>query len=169
MPIVVLAGSDTTRLEKEAMRNVLRRKLQFHDLLSKSASMQAVIDLATLTGGVVVALGSVRAGLMANQDALADHLMAAGDRSGERLWRLPLDDEYLKLIKGDDADLKNAGGREAHAIMGGIFLKQFVSDTNPWAHLDIAGMADTEKELPYCPKGATGFGVRLLLDYLAHL
>jgi leucyl aminopeptidase len=96
-------------------------------------------------------------------------LMASGDRTSEKLWRLPLDDEYAKAIRGDDADLKNSGGREASAIMGGIFLKQFVSDAVPWAHLDIAGMADSDKELPYCPKGATGYGVRLLLDYLEHL
>ena len=130
---------------------------------------QAIIDLATLTGGVVVALGSVRAGLMGNNDDLANRLIISGDRTSEKLWRLPLDDEYAGAIKGDDADLKNSGGREASAIMGGIFLKQFVSDAIPWAHLDIAGMADSRKELPYCPKGATGYGIRLLLDYLAHL
>ena len=127
---------------------------------------KAIIDLATLTGGVVVALGRVRAGLMGNDDALANALLAAGDRTYEKVWRLPLDEEYVKAIKGDDADIKNSGGREGTAIIGGTFLRQFVSDSVPWAHLDIAGMADTPKELPYCPKGATGFGIRLLLDYL---
>ncbi len=135
----------------------------------KHYKARAVIDLATLTGGVVVALGSTRAGLFSNNDALADRLFASGERAHERLWRLPLDDEYLDLIKGDDSDLKNSGGRHAHPIIGGIFLKQFIEGKTPWAHLDIAGVGDTEKDLPYCPKGATGFGVRLLIDYLAGL
>lgn len=130
---------------------------------------RAIIDLATLTGGVVVALGGVRAGLFANHDGLAAALAAAGERVHERLWRLPLDDEYLQLIKGDDSDLKNSGGRSAHPVIGGMFLKQFVDKKIPWAHLDIAGTATTDKDLPYCPKGATGFGVRLLVDYIEHL
>lgn len=130
---------------------------------------RALIDLATLTGGVVVALGRVRAGLMANNEALAQSLQQSGERTFERIWQLPLDDDYYKSIKGDDADLKNSGGREGHPIFGGIFLKQFVEDGIPWAHLDIAGLGDTPKELPYCPKGATGFGVRLLIDYLENL
>lgn len=130
---------------------------------------RAIIDLATLTGGVVTALGRVRAGLMSNNPALSEALQQAGEATYERLWPLPLDDEYFEAIKGDDADLKNSGGREAHPIMGGIFLKQFIEDDTPWAHLDIAGMADTPKELPYSPKGATGFGVRLLIEYLQSL
>ena len=134
----------------------------------KNFAPKAMIDLATLTGGVVVALGHVRAGMMTNNNDLARELMQAGDRTYERLWQLPLDEEYGKLIKSKDADIKNAGGREAHSIMGGMFLKEFVSDEVPWAHLDIAGMADTQKELPYCPEGGTGFGVRLLIDYLEH-
>jgi leucyl aminopeptidase len=132
----------------------------------KNFEPRAMVDLATLTGGVVIALGSVRAGLMANNDSLAETLSASGERTFERLWRLPLDEEYFELIKGDDSDMKNSGARKAHPIIGGIFLKQFVSDNLPWAHIDIAGVADTEKDMPYCPKGATGFGVRLLLDYL---
>jgi leucyl aminopeptidase len=130
---------------------------------------RALIDLATLTGGIVTALGRVRAGIMSNNDALVAQLEAAGEHTHERLWRMPLDDDYLKSIKGDDADLKNSGGREGHPIMGGIFLKQFVSDDVPWAHLDIAGTADTPKDLPYSPKGATGFGVRLIVEYLEGL
>lgn len=135
----------------------------------KHFSPRAIIDLATLTGGVVVALGRVRAGLMSNNDELANALLAAGEHTHERLWRLPLDDDYAKLIESDDADIKNSGGREGHPVIGGAFLKQFVDDSIPWAHLDIAGVGDTLKELPYCPKGATGFGVRLLLDYLQTL
>ena len=130
---------------------------------------RSIIDLATLTGGVVVALGSVRAGLMSNDDRLAEALQAAGERVHERLWRLPQDDDYLELIKGDDSDLKNSGGREAHPVIGGFFLKQFVNANVPWAHLDIAGTATTDKDLPYCPRGATGFGIRLLMDYIERL
>jgi leucyl aminopeptidase len=129
----------------------------------------AIIDLATLTGGVVTALGRIRAGIMSNNDALASSLAASGEAVHERLWRLPLDDDYLKATQGDDADLKNSGGREGHPILGGIFLKQFIEGDIPWAHLDIAGVADSPKELPYCQKGATGFGVRLLIHYLENL
>lgn len=131
---------------------------------------RAVIDLATLTGGVVIALGKVRAGLFANDDTLAQALFAAGEKSGERLWRLPLDDDYFELIKGDDSDFKNSSDvRQAHPIVGGIFLKQFIEPGTSWAHLDIAGPATADKDLPTCPKGATGFGVRLVLDYLLTL
>jgi leucyl aminopeptidase len=129
---------------------------------------QAIVDLATLTGGVVVALGHVRAGIMSNNQALSQQLQAAGERTFERLWPLPLDDDYFKNIEGEEADIKNSGGREGAPIFGGIFLKQFVDDSIPWAHLDIAGTADTTKALPYCPKGATGFGVRLLIDFLTN-
>jgi len=130
---------------------------------------RAMIDLATLTGGVVVALGRVRAGLMSNNDELAQQLMGAGERTFERLWRLPLDEDYVKNMKGDDADLKNSGGREGHPVLGGAFLSEFVDKSVPWAHLDIAGVADSTKDLPYCTKGATGFGIRLLVDYLENL
>lgn len=130
---------------------------------------RAIIDLATLTGGVVVALGRVRAGLLSNNDELANALYQAGEATSERLWRLPLDEEYSRAMKGEDADLKNSGGREGHCILGGAFLKAFVDDSVPWAHLDIAGVADTNKDMPYAPKGATGFGVRLLLQYLENL
>lgn len=131
---------------------------------------RALIDLATLTGGIVIALGMVRAGLMSNNEDLAAALFSAGERTHERLWRMPLDEDYFELIKGDDSDIKNSSGvRQAHPIVGGIFLKQFVPSEIPWAHLDIAGPATAEKDLPYCPKGATGFGVRLILDYLRHL
>ncbi len=130
---------------------------------------KVLIDLATLTGGVVVALGKLRAGILGNDQDLIQSLIQSGERTHERLWQLPLDDEYFELIKGDDSDFKNSGAREAHATIGGIFLKQFVANEIPWAHLDIAGVADTDKEQPYCQKGATGFGVRLLIDYLENL
>jgi leucyl aminopeptidase len=135
----------------------------------KTYKSSAIINLATLTGGVLVALGRVRAGMMANNDELAEKLFAAGEATHERLWRLPLDEDYLTQIKGDDADLKNSGGREAHSIIGGIFLKEFIEDTTDWAHLDIAAVADLPKDTPYAPKGATGFGIRLLIHYLENL
>lgn len=130
---------------------------------------RAVIDLATLTGGVITALGSVRAGIMSNDEALSQALIAAGENTYERLWPLPLDEEYFEQIKGDDSDIKNSGGKKAHPVIGGMFLKQFVSDSTPWAHLDIAGVGNAEADLPYCPKGPTGFGVRLLLEYIQNL
>ena len=131
---------------------------------------RALINLATLTGGVVVALGSTRAGLFSNNDELSRALFDIGEQVHERLWRLPLDEDYFELLKSEDADFKNSAGvRKAHPIVGGIFLKQFVNDETPWAHLDIAGVSDWDREMPYCPKGASGFGVRLLVEYLRGL
>ena len=126
----------------------------------------ALIDLATLTGACVVALGHEASGLMGNDQRLADALTRAGERSGERLWQLPVWDEYGEGMKSDIADLKNSGTRDAGALKAGWFLKQFVGTTH-WAHLDIAGTAWCDKARPYCPKGATGVGVRLLIEYLA--
>lgn len=165
--ISTLAGKTVEIISTDAEgRLVLADALTY---AQKNFTPRAIVDLATLTGGVMVALGRVRAGLMANNDELADQLFKAGERVHERLWRLPLDEEVFKLIKGDDADIKNSGGREGHTIIGGMFLKQFVEDSVPWAHLDIAAVADSPKDLPYSPKGATGFGVRLLLDYIENL
>ena len=130
---------------------------------------RAIIDLATLTGGVVIALGAVRAGLMSNDEALADALSASGERTYERLWRMPLDEEYFALIKGHDSDMRNSSPlRQAHPIVGGIFLQQFMDESVPWAHIDIAGTA-TVKKSANSPHLATGFGVRLLMDYLEQL
>jgi leucyl aminopeptidase len=134
---------------------------------STELNPRAVIDLATLTGGVVVALGKVRAGVMSTDDDLAAALAEAGDRSGERVWRLPLDEAYFELIKGNDSDLKNSAGKPlASSIVGGTFLKQFVLNDVPWAHIDIAGTAWTDQG---GGTRATGFGVRLVLDYLQNL
>lgn len=165
--ISTLAGKTVEIISTDAEgRLVLADALTY---AQRNFQPRAIVDLATLTGGVLVALGRVRAGLMANNDELADQLFKAGERVHERLWRLPLDEDVVKLIKGDDGDIKNSGGREGHTIIGGTFLRQFVEDSVPWAHLDIAAVADSPKELPYCPKGATGFGVRLLLDYIENL
>ena len=126
----------------------------------------AMIDLATLTGACVVALGHEASGLMGNDQRLVDALKRAGEECGERLWQLPLWDEYGEAMKSDIADLRNAAGsRDGGSITAGWFLKQFVGKTR-WAHLDIAGTAWSDKARPYCPKGATGVGVRLLIEYL---
>jgi leucyl aminopeptidase len=122
---------------------------------------QAVIDLATLTGAIIVALGTVHGGLYANDDGLAEQLTAAGKATGELLWRMPLGESYDKLINSDAADMKNIGGRNGGSITAAQFIQRFIKET-PWAHLDIAGMAWSDKDAPTVPKGATAFGVRLL-------
>jgi leucyl aminopeptidase len=121
-----------------------------------------MVDLATLTGAIIVALGHEHAGLFANDDALADRIVAAGKSVGELCWRLPLADAYDREIDSDAADVKNiSGGRAGSSITAAQFLQRFVNGV-PWAHLDIAGMAWSKKDAPTVPKGATAFGVRLL-------
>jgi leucyl aminopeptidase len=127
---------------------------------------RAMIDLATLTGSIVVALGSEYAGLFATDDKLAEQLLAAGVAAGERLWRMPLNESYDESIKSDIADMKNDGGRWGDSINAAVMLKRFVGMT-PWAHLDIAGVAWASEDWPTAPKGATGFGVRLLDRFVA--
>jgi leucyl aminopeptidase len=127
---------------------------------------QAIIDLATLTGACVIALGTFIAGLLGNDEQLQERIRAAADRTGERVWPLPLTDDYREKIKSDVADIKNTGGREGGAITAAAFLEKYVGKT-PWAHIDIAGTAWTTEERPYYAKGATGFGVRLLLEMLS--
>ena len=124
---------------------------------------ERIVDLATLTGAVIIALGSTYAGLMSNDDELARRISAAGERSGEIVWRLPLHEEYSELTKGTYADLDNAPeGRKAGTIIGATFLSNFVGDT-PWAHLDIAGCA-WDLGRAYVGKGASGYAVRLLVE-----
>jgi leucyl aminopeptidase len=126
-----------------------------------------MIDLATLTGAVVVALGHHRAGLFSNNDDLADQLIAAGKAVGEEVWRLPLDESYDREIDSDAADMKNIGSdRAAGSILGAQFIQRFV-DHVPWAHFDIAGVAWSSKDAATVPKGATAFGVRLLDQFVA--
>jgi len=122
---------------------------------------QAIVDLATLTGAIIVALGTAHAGLFSNNDGLAERLVAAGKATGELLWRMPLADVYDKLINSDAADMKNTGGRNGGSITAAHFIKRFVKDV-PWAHLDIAGVTWSDKDAPTVPKGATAFGLRLL-------
>ena len=127
---------------------------------------QAIVDLATLTGACVIALGDNVAGLMSNNDTLQARVEAAGEKSGEKVWPLPLWDSYFELLKSNVADLKNVDGRKAGAITAAVFLKQFVPEGVPWAHLDIAGCAWEEKGSPLVPKGASGMGVHLLIRML---
>ena len=136
------------------------------DALTHALTYQpaAIVDLATLTGACIVALGNQVAGLMGNHDDLMQKIREIGAQVGEKVWPLPLWDLYFENIKSDIADFKNVGDRSAGTIIGGIFLKQFIPDTVPWAHLDIAGTAWTEKDLLTAPKGATGFGVRILTE-----
>ncbi|HWK44377.1 MAG TPA: leucyl aminopeptidase [Stellaceae bacterium] len=121
-----------------------------------------MVNLATLTGAIIIALGHEHGGLFSNDDVLSERLTAAGKAVGEPLWRLPLADVYDRDLDSDAADVKNIGsGRGAGSILGAQFLKRFVNDV-PWAHLDIAGMAWTKRDAPTVPKGASAFGVRLL-------
>jgi leucyl aminopeptidase len=126
---------------------------------------EVVIDLATLTGACVVALGgNMAAGMFSTDDEWSNRLIASSERTHERVWRLPLWDDYKKAIQSDVADIKNSGGRFGGVGTSAIFLKEFTD--YPWVHLDIAGMALTEKDSGYLPVGGTGFGVRLLVDFL---
>jgi leucyl aminopeptidase len=120
-----------------------------------------MIDLATLTGAIIIALGHENAGLFANSDDLAERIAASGRATGERCWRLPLSESYDKALTSDIADMKNVGDRAGGSITAAQFLQRFVNDV-PWAHIDIAGMAWSKKDSPTVPKGATGFGVQLL-------
>jgi leucyl aminopeptidase len=120
-----------------------------------------MIDLATLTGAIIVALGHDHAGLFSNNDELSTRLLAAGTETGEKLWRMPLAKEYDTLLKSDIADMKNITGRPGSSITAAHFIARFVNE-KPWAHLDIAGTAWSSKDHPTVPKGATAYGVRLL-------
>jgi leucyl aminopeptidase len=121
-----------------------------------------VIDLATLTGAMIIALGHEHGGLFSNDDELADQLLEAGKASGDKLWRFPLSEAYDKLLDSPIADIKNIGPRYAGSITAAQFIKRFVKDGVKWAHLDIAGMVWADKPGLTWDKGATGYGVRLL-------
>lgn len=127
----------------------------------------AVIDIATLTGAQGVALGALAAALFANDDALADRIWQASRRTGEWVWRMPLWDEYKEAIKSDVAEVKNSGGRRSGLPTSAKFLEHF-TEGYPWAHLDVASMVWVDAPKDYRPKGATGYGVRLLVDTLRH-
>lgn len=132
---------------------------------AKRYKPKAIVDLATLTGACIIALGDYVAGIMGNDASLLNSVKSAGEKTGEKVWELPLWEEYFDYLKSDIADFKNVGTRAAGTITGGMFLKKFVNDT-PWVHMDIAGPTWYEKDKPYIPKGASGFGVRLLVQFL---
>jgi leucyl aminopeptidase len=155
----------------EVLNTDAEGRLVLSDGLSYAVQQKVdeIIDLATLTGACVVALGSLISGALSNDPKLLDRVKKATDTEGERIWELPLVKEYREDIKSKVADIKNiGGGREAGTIIGGLFLQEFVGDT-PWVHLDIAGPAYLEREypgIPYLTYGGTGLMVRSLLTLL---
>jgi len=153
----------------EVLNTDAEGRLVLADALSYAAAQKPdlIIDIATLTGACVVALGHLIAGVMTNAPEQAKKLIAASKSTGEQFWELPLPKEYKKDIKSKIADVKNIGARrgEAGTLIGGLFLQEFVGET-PWVHLDIAGPSWTDSDLPYCPTGGTGHPVRTLLHYL---
>ncbi|MBI1366594.1 MAG: leucyl aminopeptidase [Alphaproteobacteria bacterium] len=127
---------------------------------------KAVVDLATLTGAILISLAHEYAGLFTQDDALASELAHAGAATGDRVWRMPLDKAHYEMIKSDVADMKNIGGKEGGSSTAAAFIGKFVKEGQAWAHLDIAGMAWSKKDAPTCPKGGTGYGVRLLDEWV---
>jgi leucyl aminopeptidase len=154
----------------EVLNTDAEGRLILADALALAARQKpdCMINLATLTGACVVALGPQVAGLFSNHQPLADELTHAARDSGEKLWQLPLVKEYREQIKSNIADIRNVGGAHGGAITAALILQEFVEDV-PWAHLDIAGPAFAESESALCPKGGTGFGVRTLLRFLSNL
>ena len=161
-------GPDKRGVTIEVLNTDAEGRIVLGDALAyaRERKPQAIIDLATLTGACVVALGTHAAGVFGSDELLLERIRAAGERTGERVWPFPLWQEYKDKIKSDVADIKNTSGREGGPITAAAFLARYVGDT-PWAHIDIAGTAWTTEERPYMAKGATGFGVRLLLDVLS--
>lgn len=130
--------------------------------------LSPLVDLATLTGACRVALGTLYSGVFGNDKGLVDRVLAAGERVGERVWRMPMPEEYREMNKSQIADVKNTGNRYGGAITAALFLSEFV-DSAPWAHIDIAGTANSSKETGYAVKGATGVGVRTLVELAGEL
>jgi leucyl aminopeptidase len=143
-------------------RLTLADALVFADKLG----VEAIVDLATLTGACIIALGDDIAGLFTPNDELASELQQAADTAGEKMWRLPMEDKYFDGLKSGIADMKNTGPRAGGSITAALFLKQFVKDTPAWAHLDIAGPVWTDKDNGYNGSGATGYGVRTLVNWV---
>ncbi|GAH41250.1 unnamed protein product, partial [marine sediment metagenome] len=125
--------------------------------------LSPLVDVATLTGACRVALGTLYSGVFGNKQELMNNVLQAADRAGERLWQMPMPDEYKEQNKSQIADIKNTGNRYGGAITAALFLSEFVSNT-PWVHIDIAGTASSNKESGYTIKGATGVGVRTLIE-----
>ncbi len=143
-------------------RLTLADALVFADKLG----VDAIVDLATLTGACIVALGNEIAGLFTPSDELASELQKASESAGEKFWRMPMEEKYFEGLKSGIADMKNTGPRAGGSITASLFLKQFVKDTPAWAHLDVAGPVWTDKDNGYNPSGATGFGVRTLVNWV---
>ena len=146
-------------------------RLVLADALSYACSKykpRAIVDMATLTGGVVVALGGFCAGVWCNDDDLLGRVESAADTSGDRVWRLPLWEEHREFMRSAHADILNSNAkREAHPIQGAAFLSYFVDEEIPWAHVDIAGTSARDAGTDVIPAGPTGYGVRLLHDLVA--
>jgi len=132
---------------------------------AKKLGATQIIDMATLTGAVSIALGDVNTAILGTDQTLIDQVIAAGKKVGEKFWQLPLDNEYTDQIKSDIADLKNVGGKKAGTITAAAFLKEFADDTS-WAHLDIAGTAWSDTAKPFRSKGPTGIAVRTLIEFI---
>ena len=173
-----MTGGDATRLG-DVLRISNGKTVEVHntdaegrlilaDALSRASAdaPDAIVDLATLTGACMVALGETHAGVMGNRDAWIDQVRAAADTAGERMWTLPMPDEWRRKLDSEIADMKNVGGRYGGASVAALFLREFVGEGIPWAHIDIAGPAFVEEETPTDRKGATGYGVRTLLALL---
>jgi len=154
----------------EVLNTDAEGRLILADALALAAQQKpdCIVNLATLTGACMVALGSEVGGLFSNNQPLADQLLRCARESGEKLWQLPLVKEYRELIKSSVADMKNIGGSHGGAITAALILQEFVGDV-PWAHLDIAGPAFAESDTALCGKGGTGFGVRTILKFLSTL
>ena len=146
-------------------------RLTLADALVYACKLQpdAIVDLATLTGACVVALGDEIAGLWTDNDQLSEQLTRAAGNAGEGIWRMPMQDSYKAGIKSSIADLQNTGPRAGGSITAALFLKEFVNPSIPWAHIDIAGTCWTEKDRDVTPKGATGYGVRTLINWIKEL
>ena len=165
--VLTIRGGTTV----EVLNTDAEGRLILADALAMAAESKpdAIVDLATLTGACMVALGRGYAGLMATSDALREQIERSAERTGERVWPLPLPDDYRPQLDSKVADLKNiTSGRYGGALTAGLFLREFVGDGIPWAHLDIAGPAWTDDDKGELTAGGTGFGVRLLLDLLEH-
>ena len=146
-------------------------RLTLADALVYACKLQpdAIVDLATLTGACVIALGDEIAGLWTDNDQLSEQLTRAAGKAGEGIWRMPMQDSYKAGIKSSIADLQNTGPRAGGSITAALFLKEFVNPSIPWAHIDIAGTCWTEKDRDITPKGATGYGVRTLINWIKEL
>jgi leucyl aminopeptidase len=130
---------------------------------AKTLGATHLVDIATLTGAISVALGKITSGLFGTPDAFVEHVRATAERAGDRCWPLPLFDEYKDQLRSEIADMINTGGRLGGAITAALFLKEFTGDL-PWVHLDIAGTAWADESKPFMPKGPTGVGVRTLVE-----